>query len=79
MNATAMIAAATSPALRPNHALPAKYVAATVADAEEHGDPARAARNTAPASSANHCSTPPRWMTLSYAARMYVSSGGLMK
>ena len=31
-----MIAAAISPARLSNHALPAKYVAATVADPEEH-------------------------------------------
>ena len=57
-----MIAAATRPARRPNHAArrrrwrrPAPTPKATAIT--------RARRNTAPGSSANHCSTPPRWIT----------------
>ena len=73
-----MIAAAISPTRLSNHARPAKYVAATV-PTPKNTLIQRPARNTAPASSANHCSTPPRWMTLSHAARMYVRNGGLMK
>ncbi len=73
-----MIAAATSPARRPNHSRPAPKVAAT-APTPKPTAITRDHRITAPGSSANHCSTPPRWITDSHAASRYVSAGGLMK
>ena len=69
MNATAMIAAATSPALRPNQARPAANVAATVATPKTTVTSARGGEHRGRVS-ANHVSTPPRWMTLKYAASM---------